>query len=106
MEKAGRSTKNESGFTLLEMLIVVTILAILFLLTVPNIQKTLGIVDKKGCDALLKTVDAAIIQYRLDTNQSPSDPSALVAAGLLREEQTQCDDGRSIGIQTGQAYAY
>lgn len=94
------------GFTLLEMLIVVTILAILFLLTVPNIQKTIGIVDKKGCDALLKTVDAAIIQYRLDTDQSPSDTGTLVAAGLLREEQTHCDDGRSIGIQNGQAYAY
>ena len=34
--------KPRKGFTLLEMVIVVTIIAVLFLLTVPNIQKTLG----------------------------------------------------------------
>lgn len=98
--------RTENGFTLLEMLIVVAILAILFLLTVPNIQKTLGIIDKKGCDALIKTVDAAILQYRLDTNQTPSDTGSLIAAGLLREEQIRCDDGRTIAIQNGQAYAH
>jgi competence protein ComGC len=49
---------NQKGFTLLEMIIVVTIISILFLLTVPNIQKVLGIVDKKGCDALVKVVDS------------------------------------------------
>ncbi|MFQ8583073.1 MAG: prepilin-type N-terminal cleavage/methylation domain-containing protein [Holdemania massiliensis] len=42
------------GFTLLEMIIVVSVLAILFLLSVPNIQQVMKIVDEKGCAAQLK----------------------------------------------------
>lgn len=97
--------KSTQGFTLLEMLIVVAIIAILFVLMVPNIQKTLKIVDKKGCDALVKTVDSAILQYRLETDETPGDIGTLVAEGLLSEEQTHCQDGRAIGIADGQAYA-
>ena len=96
---------NQKGFTLLEMVIVVTIIAILFLLTVPNIQKTLGIVDKKGCNALVKTVDSAILQYRLENDKNPGSTGELISAGLLTEEQTWCDDGRSISISDGQAHA-
>ncbi len=59
-----KKLRNHEGFTLLEMVIVVTIISILFLLTVPNIQKTLTVVDDKGCQALTKTVDSAILQYR------------------------------------------
>ena len=97
--------KDSKGFTLLEMVIVVTIIAILFLLTVPNIQKTLGIVDKKGCNALVKTVDSAILQYRLENDQNPGSTGDLISAGLLTEEQTRCDDGRTITISDGQASA-
>ena len=96
---------NQKGFTLLEMVIVVTIIAILFLLTVPNIQTTLGIVDKKGCNALVKTVDSAILQYRLDNDANPGSTGDLISAGLLTKEQTKCDDGRTISISDGQAYA-
>ncbi len=97
--------KTKRGFTLLEMVIVVTIIAILFLLTVPNIQKTLGIVDKKGCKALTKTVDAAILQYRLEYDEDPGSTADLINAGLLNEEQTRCDDGQRISISGGQAVA-
>ena len=97
--------KHNKGFTLLEMVIVVTIIAILFLLTVPNIQKTLGIVDRKGCRALTKTVDAAILQYRLEYDEDPGSTADLISAGLLSEEQTKCDDGQTISISGGQAVA-
>jgi len=92
------------GFTLLEMVIVVTIISILFLLTVPNIQTVLGIVDKKGCDALIKVADSAILQYRLEYDQNPGSVSDLISAGLLTEEQTRCDE-KTIVISGGQAYA-
>ncbi|MBO7702956.1 MAG: prepilin-type N-terminal cleavage/methylation domain-containing protein [Solobacterium sp.] len=95
--------KQNNGFTLLEMVIVVTIIAILFLLTVPNIQKTLGIVDRKGCAALTKTVDSAVLQYRLEYDENPGSTGDLINAGLLNEEQTHCDDGRTISISNGQA---
>ena len=41
--------KNEKGFTILEMMIVLSIIALVFLLTLPNIQQKEKIIRKKGC---------------------------------------------------------
>ncbi len=96
--------KNDSGFTLIEMVIVVLIISVIFLLTVPNIQKTLGIVNEKGCKALTKVADAAILEYKMEYDEYPSSVSDLVSAGLLSEEQTTCDGSKQLGISDGQAY--
>ncbi len=96
----------KKGFTLLEMIIVVTVLSLVFILAVPNIQKVMTIVEKKGCQALVKVVDSAILQYKLDNERYPSDVSDLVNAGLLTEEQLHCGENQSIGISYGQAVLY
>lgn len=93
----------KKGFTLLEMTIVILIISVLFLLTVPNIQKTLGIVSSKGCRALEKIGDSAILQYRLEYGDYPSGVSDLVSAGLLSEEQITCDGSHSLVISDGHA---
>lgn len=95
----------KKGFTLLEMVIVVCIISILFLLTVPNIQKVLTIVNKKDCDAQVKVIDSAILQYRLEYDENPGSIGDLVSAGLITDKQTSCDDDRSISISGGKAYA-
>lgn len=91
------------GFILLEMVIVIMIISFLFLLTVPNIQKVLGIVDKKGCEAQLKVIDAAILQYELKNDSTPSSTSDLISEGLITDKQTKCRK-QTIGIQDGQAF--
>lgn len=93
----------KKGFTLLEMIIVVSVLSILFLLAVPNIQKVMGIVEQKGCQAMLKVTDSAILQFRLDFDEYPSDVYDLVNAGLMSEEQIQCSSNQQVGISNGQA---
>lgn len=93
----------KKGFTLLEMIIVVSVLSILFLLAVPNIQKVMGIVEQKGCQAMLKVVDSAILQFRLDFDEYPGDVYDLVNAGLMSEEQIQCSNSQQVGISNGQA---
>lgn len=95
----------KKGFTMLEMIIVVCILSILFLLTIPNIQNVINIVDDKGCQALIKVVDAAIMEYKLQYDEYPSDIVDLVNAGLLSEQQTKCSNNKAIYISDGQAYA-
>lgn len=95
----------KKGFTLLEMMIVISVLSILFLLAVPNIQKVIATVDKKGCDALVKVVDSAILQFKLSFDEYPNDVGDLINAGLLNEGQSRCSDGRSISISNGQASA-
>ena len=95
--------KIRNGFKLLEMTIVVVIISILFLLSVPNIQKTLGIVNQKGCTAIEKVADAAILEYKLEYGEYPSSAQDLVSAGLLSEDQLKCDGSRSLVIINGQA---
>lgn len=98
-----KNMQKNNGFTLLEMIIVITIVTILFLLTIPNIQTTLGIVDRKGDKARLKVVDSAIVQYRLEYNQDPTSTSELIENDLINEEQLQCSNNRIITIENGQA---
>ena len=96
---------NKKGFTLLEMILVVSVLSILFLLSVPSIQKVLSTVDEKGCDALLKVVDAAIVQYRLETGYLPDDVYDLIDWGYLSDSQIECTNGKKILIVSGEAHA-
>ena len=95
---------NKKGFTLLEMTIVILIISILFLLVIPNIKKTLTIVNNKGCKALEKIADSAIIQYKLEYDSYPGSVSDLVNAGLLTEQQITCDGEKSLVISDGHAY--
>lgn len=93
------------GFTLLEMMFVMSVIALLFVLSVPNIQKVLSIVNQKGCEAQLKVVDAAILQYQLIHQEVPRSIYDLISEDLISEKQSQCHNHQSIDIVDGQAYA-
>lgn len=95
----------KKGFTLLEMVLVMTVIAILFLLTVPNIQNVVGSVSRKGCDAQTKVVDAAIVQYMLDHDVQAVSTSELVSNNYLTSKQLVCQNGQSITIVNGIAVA-
>ena len=97
--------KMQEGFTILEMMIVLSIVALLFLLTLPNIQQKEEIIEEKGCEALTAVVDAQILLYEIDTLRTPTSIEQLIAGGYLKESQKRCPDGRSIVIVDGQAYA-
>lgn len=88
---------------MMEMILVMTVVVILFLLTVPNIATTLTVVNDKGCDAQRKVVDAAILQYILQNDTQPSTTQDLISKGFLREKQQFCNDGKEIILIDGQA---
>lgn len=94
---------NRKGFTMLEMLIVLSVISLIFTLTIPNIQKRLETIRVKGCESLVEVVNANIIQYELDHGEVPQSISDLVNEGYLTEKQTTCMDGTSIEIVDGQA---
>lgn len=94
---------NKKGFTLLEMVIVMGAIVVLFLLTIPNITKTTDVIDSAGCDAQIKVVDAAILQYRIKNDKRPSDMNDLIAEGFLSENQAKCNNNNPIKIVNGQA---
>ncbi len=95
----------KKAFTLLEMIFVLSVISLIFMLTIPNIQKSLNILHSKGCDAQLKLVDAAIIQFELEFQTIPYSIDELVNESYISETQTKCQDNRSIDIDNGQAYA-
>ena len=74
--------RHQSGFTILEMMIVLSIVALLFLLTLPNIQQKEAIIEEKGCEALTSVVDAQILLYEIDTLQTPTSVDQLISKGL------------------------
>lgn len=94
---------KKRGFTVMEMVIVMLIVSMLFLLTIPNIRKTLKIASDRSCLAQKKVVDAAILQYRLKNDEDPHSMEDLVKEGLLSQRQTKCFDKKQIRIHNGQA---
>lgn len=96
--------KNNQGFTLLEMTIVVIIISVIFLLSVPSIQKTLSVVNQKGCKAIEKVADAAILEYKMEYDEYPQSVDDLINAGLLNEAQVECDDSKQLQIRDGEAF--
>lgn len=95
----------KKGFTLLEMIFVLSVISLIFMLTIPNIQKSLSILHNKGCDAQLKVIDAAILQYELEHQTVPYSIDDLVSESYITENQSKCQDNRSIDIIDGQSYA-
>lgn len=93
----------KKAFTMIEMLIVMSVILIIFLISLPNIQTTMGVVSNKGCDAQLKLVDAAILQYVLQYDKNPGSMADLVAGGFISERQVRCSDNSEIHIINGQA---
>lgn len=96
---------NNTGFTILEMMIVLSIIALVFLLTLPNIQQKEKIIRRKGKEALIEVVNSQILLYEVENSKSPRNIDELIHAGYLKESQRTCPDGTEIYIHNGQAYA-
>lgn len=95
--------ERKNGFTILEMMIVMLVIALLLLITLPNIQQKEKIIRAKGCEALLSIVDSQIMLYEIDHLETPGSISQLIAEGYLKEGQDRCPDGSSVVISGGQA---
>lgn len=93
----------KKGFTVLEMIIVLSVIALVFLITLPNIQQKQKIIQHKGCEALVSVVDSQILLYELENLETPSSIYELIEEGYLKEGQQRCPNGEMIDIVDGQA---
>ncbi|MGR5984968.1 competence type IV pilus major pilin ComGC [Bacillus cytotoxicus] len=87
--------KEEKGFTLLEMLLVMVVIAVLLLLIIPNVIQQRSAVQGKGRDAYVKSVEAQVQAYQLQNNKIPTIDE------LVKEEyitSTTCPKGEVISI--------
>jgi general secretion pathway protein G len=77
--------RREAGFTLIELMIVLTIVATLISIAIPNYQQSLRRSKETVLRANLQTLRNMIQQYTLDKQAAPSSLDDLVGAGYLRE---------------------
>lgn len=101
-----KAIKNKEGFTLIEMLIVLFIIAILLILIVPNITKNIDTAKEKSSDAYLKTVQSQVTAYELNENDTDVTFEKLVSKGYLDGDVNKAStapNGKKIVIQNGHA---
>jgi prepilin-type N-terminal cleavage/methylation domain-containing protein len=79
--------KQDKGFTLVELLIVIVILGILATVTVFAVRGITTQGQEASCKAGLKTVATAVEAYSAQEGAYPANIGELEAAGLLRPAQ-------------------
>jgi prepilin-type N-terminal cleavage/methylation domain-containing protein len=81
------NNKQDKGFTLVELLIVIVILGILATVTVFAVRGITTQGQESACKAGLKTVATAVEAYSAQEGTYPADLAALESEGLLRPAQ-------------------
>lgn len=76
--------RDQSGFTLLELLVVVAVLGVLSGVAVLGVSQLTGQAQSSACDIDARTITTAQAAHRLDTG-AYGDLDDLVGAGLLSE---------------------
>ncbi len=82
------------GFTLVEVIIVVAVIAILLAISVPNYLKTRTISKKVVCINNLKQIDAAIDQWSMENNvPDGAAPPDEIYHYIKKETKPVCPSG-------------
>ena len=97
--------KNQKGFTLIEMMIVLLVISVLLVITVPNVTKNNSSINEKGCEAFVKMVQGQVQAFELDGNKSedgklvPVSVDALIDGGYITQDK--CPSNKEITIVDG-----
>lgn len=81
---AGRTKGAESGFTLLELMVIVTVVGILVTMAVPSFRQSVVKAREAVLMRDLFTVRDLLDQHRGDKGRYPASLTDLVASGYLR----------------------
>ncbi|MEH7238478.1 competence type IV pilus major pilin ComGC [Bacillus sp. JJ1562] len=82
------------------MLVVLLVVSILLLITVPNVTKHNTVIKDKGCDAMVKMVEAQVQAYELEKDKVPT-VAELSTEGYLKNGIPACPNGDKITITNG-----
>ena len=86
--------KKHSGFTLLEMLVVLLIISVLILLFVPNLSKHKEGIDKKGQEAIVKVVETQMDLYEMEKNKKPTVDKLLSENYITKEQYDKYNESK------------
>jgi competence protein ComGC len=88
---------KQKGFTLIEMLIVLMIISILLLITIPNVTKHNNVINNKGCEALIKMVQAQVKAYEMENGTIPT-IQELIDQKYIKSNK--CPNGNTLQIDS------
>lgn len=80
--KSGNKMSNRSGFTLIEILVVIAVLAMLAALVAPNVFQHVGTAKDATARSQIELLGAALDAYRLDNGRYPTTDQGLDALQL------------------------
>ena len=79
--RAGKAAKTSHGFTLIEILVVLTILGLMAALVVPNVISKLRSSKDKTARIQIAHLEEAVEMYYLDMGNYPPNLTALIQGG-------------------------
>ena len=80
-----RSERPARGFTLIEILVVITVIAVLASLVSPNVFRNVGDAKQSAARSQIEILSLALDAYRLDNDRYPTTAQSLDALRRLPE---------------------
>ena len=86
-------TRNEQGFTLIELMVVVLIIGVLVAIAMPVYGTAVNNATDQSCRTNLRTIDGATAQYQAEFGMWPLDVQALVTTKYLKAKPEDSHKG-------------
>ncbi|MDA8351978.1 MAG: prepilin-type N-terminal cleavage/methylation domain-containing protein [Firmicutes bacterium] len=83
-----RVWRDERGFTLIEMLVVLFVIGVIIAIALPNLKAAGESAQEKACDANRKLIGSQADNYYLDLGSYPDNAQQMKRRGYLRTVPT------------------
>ncbi|OZI11941.1 competence protein ComG [Bacillaceae bacterium SAS-127] len=90
--------KNNQGFTLIEMMIVLLVISVLLFIAIPNVAKQSKNINDKGCHAFKRMVEGQVQAFRIEEKKYPATVQEMVDKEYLKDDETSCPNGDKLMI--------